>query len=245
MLAKLRLIERVAQRSRPDRSGGRSPTRAARASMSPILRAPYRGRRRDVSFGLIQTTPITPEQAAAGYICVAILGGDDTEIAAVLREYIVPGISTYGEYDGLGDDRRLLPLDADPAADPGSGPAGRQRPRRPRPMGCPPPSAMAIRDASFSTAGFADGPISAETRRRFRPSTAFARRSRRAGRMSRSSASPASATNSRVRSTDHLIGFVEIATLRPRRCDRAVAPSATQLVPPFIAPAKAPAGFLP
>lgn len=29
-------------------------------------------------------------------VCAAILGGDDAEIAATLRQYIVPGVSTYG-----------------------------------------------------------------------------------------------------------------------------------------------------
>lgn len=31
-----------------------------------------------------------------GVVAVAVMGGDDEEVAAVLREYVVPGISTYG-----------------------------------------------------------------------------------------------------------------------------------------------------
>lgn len=33
-----------------------------------------------------------------GYVAVAVLGGDDAEIAETLRRYVVPGISTYGNH---------------------------------------------------------------------------------------------------------------------------------------------------
>ena len=94
----------------------------------------------------------TPEQAQnipPGYMCIAILGGDDEEIASVMRQYIVPGISTFGNTTVsatiAGYCRSMLilrpilvPVELRVAVH-----AGRDT------MGCPPPSLLAIRDTLY------------------------------------------------------------------------------------------------
>jgi hypothetical protein len=88
-------------------------------------------------------------EVPAGYICVAILGGAPEEIAAVMREFVVPGISTYGNetvsatIDGYCRSMLILrpiliPVELVVAV----------TPRRDI-MGCPPPSLIAVRDALY------------------------------------------------------------------------------------------------
>lgn len=54
-----------------------------------------------------ETGEITNEVLENGTVAVAVIGGDDSTIAQALRQYIVPGINTYGnyvitsEFDGL------------------------------------------------------------------------------------------------------------------------------------------------
>ncbi len=85
-----------------------------------------------------------------GYVSVAIIGGDPDDIAEVMRRYIVPGISTYGNevisatLRGLCRSMYILRpilipviLDVSVAA-------------RRDDMGCPPPSLVAIRDTIAS-----------------------------------------------------------------------------------------------
>lgn len=43
-----------------------------------------------------QTGEVTPDGLEAGTVAVAVIGGDDQEIAEVLRRYVVPGVNTYG-----------------------------------------------------------------------------------------------------------------------------------------------------
>lgn len=45
---------------------------------------------------LNETGEVTDYQLERGTVAVAIMGGDDDEIARVMRRYIVPGINTYG-----------------------------------------------------------------------------------------------------------------------------------------------------
>jgi hypothetical protein len=84
-----------------------------------------------------------------GYICVAIIGGDSHEIAEVMRQYVVPGISTYGNetvtavVDGYCRSMLILrpilvPVELIVAVN-----------SRRDIMGCPPPSLLAIRDALY------------------------------------------------------------------------------------------------
>lgn len=43
-----------------------------------------------------QTGEVTPDGLESGTVSVAVIGGDDQEIAEVLRRYVVPGVNTYG-----------------------------------------------------------------------------------------------------------------------------------------------------
>jgi hypothetical protein len=87
------------------------------------------------------------QQIPPGYICVAILGGDPDEIAAVMRLYVVPGISTYGNetvsatIDGYCRSMLILRPILVPVKLNVLVRAYRDN------MGCPPPSILSIRDA--------------------------------------------------------------------------------------------------
>ncbi len=81
----------------------------------------------------------------AGSICIAVTGGDDQEIAETIRQYIVPGVTMFGSYpieslvDGYCRTFRILrpinvPVELDIVV----------RTFKDS-MGCPPPSATAIR----------------------------------------------------------------------------------------------------
>jgi len=94
-------------------------------------------------------TETAEQEMPPGYICVAIIGGDPVEIATVMREFVVPGISTYGNetvsatIEGYCRSMLILrpievPVELVVAV----------LPRRDI-MGCPPPSMIAIRDALY------------------------------------------------------------------------------------------------
>jgi hypothetical protein len=86
---------------------------------------------------------------APGQLAVCVLGGDDEAIAAELRRYIVPGVTTTGNFrvesniDGF---CRSFPI-VRPIIIPASLQVWVNR-RNDR-LGCPPPSLAAIRDALF------------------------------------------------------------------------------------------------
>jgi hypothetical protein len=86
---------------------------------------------------------------APGQLAVCVLGGDDEAIAAELRRYIVPGVTTTGNFrvesniDGF---CRSFPI-VRPIVIPASITLWVNR-RNDR-LGCPPPSLAAIRDALF------------------------------------------------------------------------------------------------
>jgi hypothetical protein len=98
--------------------------------------------------------PGNGEQADAeippGYVSVAILGGDPTEIATVMRRFIVPGISTYGNemisatVDGYCRSMHILRPILVPVKLIVYVKVGRDM------MGCPPPSLLAIRDTLYA-----------------------------------------------------------------------------------------------
>jgi hypothetical protein len=97
MLAKLRLLERATAES--DESFRLAITNAGRAriDMQDITRA-VRGIE-GVSFAqtfLNDTSAIDANGMDGHSVCVAVIGGEDDEIARVLRDYIVPGIGSYG-----------------------------------------------------------------------------------------------------------------------------------------------------
>jgi hypothetical protein len=90
------------------------------------------------------------QEVPPGYVCVAILGGDPAEIATVMRLYIVPGISTYGNesisatIEGYCRTMRILRPILVPVELTVDVRVGRD------PMGCPPPSLLAIRDTLYT-----------------------------------------------------------------------------------------------
>lgn len=82
-----------------------------------------------------------------GSICIAVTGGDDDEIAGTIRQYVVPGVTMYGStaieslVDGYCRTFRILrPIDVPVSLD------VTVRTFRDG-MGCPPPSATAIKTA--------------------------------------------------------------------------------------------------
>lgn len=82
-----------------------------------------------------------------GSICIAVTGGDDDEIAATIRQYVVPGVTMYGStaiesvVDGYCRTFRVLrPIDVPVSLD------VTVRTFRDG-LGCPPPSATAIKTA--------------------------------------------------------------------------------------------------
>lgn len=84
-----------------------------------------------------------------GSICIAVTGGDDDEIAATIRQYVVPGVTMYGStaiesvVDGYCRTFRVLrPIDVPVTLD------VTVRTFRDG-LGCPPPSATAIKTALF------------------------------------------------------------------------------------------------
>jgi hypothetical protein len=86
---------------------------------------------------------------APGQLAVCVLGGDDEAIAAELRRYIVPGVSTTGNFrveSNLDGFCRSFPI-VRPIVIPASLQVWVNR-RNDR-LGCPPPSLAAIRDALF------------------------------------------------------------------------------------------------
>jgi hypothetical protein len=83
----------------------------------------------------------------AGAICISVTGGDNSEIASTIRQYVVPGVTTFGStvietmLDGYCRSFRILrPIDVPVEL------VVKVRTFRDT-MGCPPPSASAIRAA--------------------------------------------------------------------------------------------------
>lgn len=92
----------------------------------------------------VDVTPDFP--VPPGFVCVSVLGGSDSEVAATIRQYIVPGISTYGNTpittveDGYCRSLMLLrPILVWPSLQ------ITVKARKDN-YGCPPPSVTAVRD---------------------------------------------------------------------------------------------------
>lgn len=85
-----------------------------------------------------------------GFICAAVIGGEDEDIAAALRQYVVPGISTYGNtyvstvVEGFCRSMTILRPSLVPVT------MQVQLRMRNDNTGCPPPSLAAIKSAMLS-----------------------------------------------------------------------------------------------
>lgn len=98
-----------------------------------------------------ETGEVTNEVLQKGSIAVAIIGGDEAEIANAMRLYVVPGITTYGntmvssEIDGRCRSMNIIrPIEV-PVRLTITVRLANDR------YGCPPPSPIAIRDLVVST----------------------------------------------------------------------------------------------
>ncbi|AGC35719.1 baseplate wedge subunit [Rhizobium phage RHEph06] len=93
----------------------------------------------------------------AGSICIAVVGGDDSEIGAAIREYVVPGVTVYGNtiveslIDGYCRSFRILrPIDVPVTL------TVNIRKERDS-AGCPPPSDQAIENFLVNNISFLNG----------------------------------------------------------------------------------------
>lgn len=89
----------------------------------------------------------TTTELESGHVAIAIIGGDDAEVANVVRRYVVPGISTYGNYrvsslvDNLCRDFSIIrPIEVPVSLD-------LVLRAVPGPSSCPPPSDGAVKTA--------------------------------------------------------------------------------------------------
>lgn len=93
----------------------------------------------------------------AGSICIAVTGGDDSEIGAAIRQYLVPGVTIYGNttveslIDGYCRSFRILrPIDVPVTL---TITVSKHRDS----AGCPPPSDQAIENFLVNTISFLNG----------------------------------------------------------------------------------------
>jgi hypothetical protein len=148
MLGRIRLVERA--ESEIDESYRQSITNAgaARIDIQDIARAVAAIEGVTYSHIFINDTGAADDNGMPpASVCVAVTGGDDDDIAQAIRTYIVPGVNVHGNYsissviDGYCRNFRILrPIEV-PVNLNVHVKLGKDR------MGCPPPSATAIRDA--------------------------------------------------------------------------------------------------
>lgn len=96
-LAKMRLLRRASGEMDPAFRQAITNSGRARVDIQDIVRA-VRGLS-GVTYCHVFTNEATVVDANGlnpGEVAVAVLGGDDEEVAATLRDYIVPGVITYG-----------------------------------------------------------------------------------------------------------------------------------------------------
>lgn len=146
---------------------------------------------------------------ASGALSVAVLGGDDQDIVAEMRRFVVPGVTTYGntwvssELDGFCRSFALVRPILVPVSL-----ALTVRRRNDR-LGCPPPSTTAIRDALVSD--LAAGLVNGDDVDLFRVRQAV--ESRWAGQVELVSFTGERDGIAGVVNAAVLIGFVELATI--------------------------------
>ena len=92
ILGRLRLVQRAGDLD-PDFRQAITNAGRGRVDIQDLVRA----LRNIDGVTFVNVTVDDPENVPLGYIAVAILGGDIDQIAATMRDFIVPGISTYGD----------------------------------------------------------------------------------------------------------------------------------------------------
>jgi hypothetical protein len=110
-----------------------------------------------VTYSKVWTRDDTDDIPVPANLCIAVTGGDDDEIAQTIRTYVVPGMTLYGnttiesEFDGYCRSFRVLrPIDV-PVTLEVTVQTSRDA------LGCPPPSAIAIKAALLNEAYFLNG----------------------------------------------------------------------------------------
>lgn len=157
-LARLRLLERASGESDPDFRKAVTNAGRARVDLQDLSRA-VRG-----LDGVTYTQVFVNDSSMAdengippNTIAVAVIGGDDEEITSVMRRYIVPGVSTYGNVivstniEGFCRQFHIVrPYTVAVTLD------IRVRTRKDA-FGCPPPSTVAIEQAIVSQLNLLNG----------------------------------------------------------------------------------------
>lgn len=146
-LAKIRLLRRGSFEGDVDFRGAITNQGRARIDTQDIIRA-VRGIP-GVTYAQVfvnDNSEMDGNRLPPGTVCIAALGGDEEEIAAEMRRYIVPGISTYGNtyvstnIDGFCRSIAILRPILVPTKLWINVRASRDN------FGCPPPSPLAVRD---------------------------------------------------------------------------------------------------
>lgn len=145
MLGRIRLVERMDGERDPDFRLAITNSGRARIDVADIDRAVSGVAGATFVRTYLNPTDVTDADGLPSHsVAVAVLGGDDSEIGAALRPYVVPGIDTYGnaradvEVDGYCRTVYFVrPVEI---------PLGLQLlvSANPDRLGCPPPSAAAI-----------------------------------------------------------------------------------------------------
>lgn len=96
-LARIRVLERVAGETDASLRQAITNTGRARIDLQDVIRAISKVQGVTYAQLWVNDTPRTDEHGLDPHsVSLSVLGGDDTEIATVLRDYIVPGIGTSG-----------------------------------------------------------------------------------------------------------------------------------------------------
>ena len=110
-----------------------------------------------VTYSKVWTRDDSDQIPTPSNLCIAVTGGDDDEIAATIRTYVVPGMTLYGNttiestIDGYCRSFRVLrPIDV-PVTLEVTVQTSRDA------LGCPPPSSIAIKAALLNEAYFLNG----------------------------------------------------------------------------------------
>jgi len=96
-LGKLRLIERAVDEGDASYRQAITNLDRARIDMQDLQRAIVNIDGVTYAHVFVNDLDVSDDDGLPGHaVAVAVLGGDDTEIATTIRRYVVPGISTYG-----------------------------------------------------------------------------------------------------------------------------------------------------
>lgn len=157
-LGRLRLLQRVVGETDESFRQAITNTGRARVDLQDLSRAIAAIEGVTYSHVFVnETGQLDTLNILAGTIVVAVIGGDDETIASVMRQYVVPGISTWGntivstEIDGYCRSMTILRPIAVPIELTVNVRTFTDR------LGCPPPSATAIKEAIISDFEFLNG----------------------------------------------------------------------------------------